>query len=405
MLGEKKLINSLHLKNILSFGKDAFTLPLNSLNVLIGPNSSGKSNVIDVIDVLRSTPNNLTQPIMDGGGILHWLWKGDSTSGQPVVAEINATISYPKQEIAIRHRLNFSVVSQQFNLVDEVIENEHLVANDSEPFFYYRFQQGHPVLHGIDSTGKSSKRNLRREDVRFDSSILSQREDPDIYPEITFLRRQYSQVRLYREWSLGRHTPLRLAQRPDSPADFLDENATNLALVLNRIEHQYPMAWRNILSYLEKFSPAFKDISTSLSGGTVELFLHEQSHQNIMLIPASRFSDGTLRFLCLLAILCHPAPPPLICIEEPETSLHPDIMSVLADLLIDASHRTQMIVTTHSEALIDALTHEPESVIVCEKHDGATQMKRLSEEDLKIWLEKYSLGELWRRGEIGGTRW
>ena len=80
-------------------------------------------------------------------------------------------------------------------------------------------------------------------------------------------------------------------------------------------------------------------------------------------------------------------------------------MSLIAELLIDASHRTQIIVTTHSEALIDALTHEPEAVVVCEKYDGATQMTRLEEKELKIWLEKYSLGELWRRGEIGGTRW
>jgi predicted ATPase len=74
--------------------------------------------------------------------------------------------------------------------------------------------------------------------------------------------------------------------------------------------------------------------------------------------------------LCLLAILCDPEPPPLVCIEEPELGLHPDILPKLADLLVSASERTQLIVTTHSSLLVDAMTDRPESIVVCEKHQG-----------------------------------
>src|SRR5690606_24023930 len=116
-------------------------------------------------------------------------------------------------------------------------------------------------------------------------------------------------------------------------------------------------------------------------------------------------SDGSLRFLCLLALLCDPAPPPLICIEEPEIGLHPDLLNRVARLLIEASKRTQIIVTTHSDLLIDAFSERPEDVVVFEKHDGATRMKRLDEAELASWLEEYRLGELWTRGRIGGTRW
>jgi predicted ATPase len=112
-----------------------------------------------------------------------------------------------------------------------------------------------------------------------------------------------------------------------------------------------------------------------------------------------------MRYLCLLAILCDPKPGPLICIEEPELGLHPDIIPKLADLLVEASSRTQLIVTTHSDILIDALTETPEAVIVCSKEYGQTQMERLSRENLSHWLEKYRLGQLWMSGEIGGTRW
>ena len=122
-------------------------------------------------------------------------------------------------------------------------------------------------------------------------------------------------------------------------------------------------------------------------------------------IPATRLSDGTLRYLCLLAILCDPSPPPLVCIEEPELGLHPDILPTIARLLREAAAKTQLVVTTHSDILVDELSETPESVVVCERSDGRTNMKRLESDKLSRWLEKYRLGELWTKGEIGGARW
>ncbi len=105
-------------------------------------------------------------------------------------------------------------------------------------------------------------------------------------------------------------------------------------------------------------------------------------------------------------MLLNPDIPPLICIEEPEVGLHPDAIRIVAEALVDASERTQLIVTTHSEALIDALSHRPEDVLVCERDfDNGTQFHRLSQERLADWLERYTLGALWRKGELGGTRW
>ena len=143
------------------------------------------------------------------------------------------------------------------------------------------------------------------------------------------------------------------------------------------------------------------DFGANIDSGTVQLFLQEGN----ISMKANRLSDGTLRYLSLLAILCHPEPPPLVCIEEPELGLHPDILPTLADLLREASGRCQLVVTTHSDVLVDALTDTPESVVVCEKHNGGTEMRRLDKADLSDWLEDYCLGELWSKGELGGNRW
>ena len=165
----------------------------------------------------------------------------------------------------------------------------------------------------------------------------------------------------------------------------------------------------NILSYgpttpalqLSDLYEGLSDYDISIEGGTVQVPFTEGEFT----IPATRLSDGTLRYLCLLAVLCDPDPPALICIEEPEIRLHPDILPKVADLLVEASERTQLVVTTRSDMLIDASREYPESVLVCEKHDGQTVVRRLDAAHLAPRLEKYRLGELWTRGDLGGTRW
>ena len=156
-----------------------------------------------------------------------------------------------------------------------------------------------------------------------------------------------------------------------------------------------------MLALIPELAPGFNDFEVVPEGGALTLYLTEGN----LSVPARRLSDGTLRFLCLLAILVDPRPPPLIVIEEPELGLHPDIHSQLATLLLDASRRTQLIATTHSDILVDELTDSPETIVICEKIGGRTELKRLSSEELKPWLDKYRLGELWVQGELGGTRW
>ena len=236
--------------------------------------------------------------------------------------------------------------------------------------------------------------------MRASDADLSESRGPDQYPEITYLGQVYSRFRLYREWSFGRYTAPRQPQKADQPNELLEPDCTNLGLVLNRLERE-ANAKRRLLENLRELYEGIEDYHISVEGGTVQVFLHDSGYT----IPATRLSDGTLRYLCLLAILCHPSPPPLVCIEEPELGLHPDILPSLARLLQEASAKTQLVVTTHSDILVDQLSETPESVVVCERSEGQTTMKRLESSELTRWLEKYRLGELWMKGEIGGARW
>jgi predicted ATPase len=305
----------------------------------------------------------------------------------------------------LRHRLEFTMVGQRAELADEAIENAHPRWGEQDVYFYYRYQHGHPVLNvkAEASPPDGRVRRLRREDLPLDQSVLSQRKDPDQYPELTYLGNEYAKIKLYREWNLGRNTPPRRPQPTDLLADFVREDAANIALVLNDLEHRSNLR-RSLVEKLKNADESIEDFSTHISGGTIQVYLHYSGLKSS--VPATRLSDGTVRYLCLLAVLCHPAPPPLVCLEEPELGLHPDLLPSLADLLVEASHRMQLIVTTHSDVLVDGLTKVPEAVIVCEKRNGSTVMSRRTSEELAKWLkEDYGLGQLWRSGEIGGNRW
>lgn len=404
MVNSGPLIRSVHLRNFLSFGADGPPLTLQSLNVLIGPNASGKSNFIEALGLLGAAPTDLVRPIREGGGVRDWLWKG---SKETPTAEIEAIIDYPSGVMPLRHRLAFTMVGQRFELIDEAVENEWPDSPEhNDVRFFYRYQRGRPAfnvrerLEESPGAGARTMRQVHREDLEPDQSVLSQRKDPDRYPEITYLADRYGRIRLFREWALGRFTEPRRPQTTDLPEDYLLENFSNLGLVVNDLQHG--PAGRVLAEKLRLLSDRLEDVSIRVHGGTVQIYFDEGLSEPV---PATRASDGTLHFLALVTLLCHPDPPPVLCIEEPELGLHPDLVPTVAELLVDAASRSQLIVTTHSDALVDALSETPESVLVCEKRENATQISRLDPTDLRNWLEHYRLGTLWRRGDLGGNRW
>lgn len=391
---ENILIRHLTPQSILSFGPNFPGLELSNLNVLIGANGSGKSNLLEAISLLRAAPKEWREVTRKGGGVAEWIWKGEKKNGK---ARVEALISNPKGNQPLRHAMAFHAVAQAFALDDERVENEHPSLGQAQPYFFYQYRNGDPVLN----TAKEGQRKLARETIESDRSILAQRRDPDTYPELAMLAQSYESIRIYREWAFGRGAVFREPQKADMRNDVLEEDFSNLGLFLNRLKTRFPTAKKAILSGLKDLYDGIHDFDIFVEGGTVQVFFTEGNFS----IPATRLSDGTLRYLCLLAILCDPDPPKMICIEEPELGLHPDILPKLADLLKAAAARTQIVVTTHSDILVDAMTETPEAVVICAKESGQTRMERLKKEDLGDWLTKYRLGQLWTKGEIGGNRW
>ena len=390
------LIRNLTPRNFLSFGPDTTGIELKALNLFIGPNGSGKSNLIEAVSLMRAATKEWSEITRKGGGVMEWIWKG-SPKG---IATVEWTVrKAPRQQQPLRHAMAFDGSAQSFLLRDERIENEAPDAGKSDPYFFYRFQDGHPAINkqNVDSPGP---RGLARETIELNKSIVGQRNDPEIYPELAWLALNYDRIRIYREWAFGRNAVFREPQKSDMRNDVLEEDFSNLGLFLSKMRKS-PKAKKAILAGLKDLYDGIHDFDVYIEGGTVQVFFTEGE----FVIPATRLSDGTLRYLCLLAVLCDPEPPPLICIEEPELGLHPDILPRVADLLKAASERTQVIVTTHSDILVDAMTDCPDAVVVCEKHEGKTEMNRLSPTDLAVWLDKYRLGQLWIEGQLGGKRW
>ena len=395
------LIRRLKVSGMLSFGPQGIDLPMEPLNVLIGPNGSGKSNFIEALALLHAAPRDLSAPVKRMGGISEWLWKGDDAPGAGVV---DALISYPHGPMPLRHVVEIGQQGERFEVREERIEDERPIAQQSEPASYYRFQGGNPVISDCpdEPDGLPRERLIGRVMIlRPEESILSQREDPERYPELAWLQQRYRNIRLYRNWEFGPDAGLRQSPRADEPSTFLTERGENLPLVLSRLRGD---SRQRFVESLQQLYDGIEDFQVEVGGGRAELFVVERGAGE-RYIPASRLSDGTLRYMALAAILMDPDPPPLVVIEEPELGLHPDVVLSIGEMLINASKRTQLVVTTHSRVLINALEDHVSSVVVCEKHDGESRFERLDPDYLSIWLDKYSLGYLWSTGEIRGNRW
>lgn len=388
-------IEELHLRDIFSFGPDAEPIRLGKLNVLIGANGSGKSNILEAIELLASSPHDLQAAVREAGGIDDVVHKR-RTQGAGV-ATIEAVVRFAHRDDPMRHRIRFTARDQRFEVEDERIENAE-GQGGTRPLLFFGHEPRGPMISALDD----ARRRRQLVPVRLPpmKSILSERREPARYPELGDLAAFYEGVRTYRESLFGRRTAPRFPQPTDLPNDFLREDASNLGMVLSRVQLD-ASAKSVIVEKLRDVCESVRDIFTKVEGGTIQVFLQDEGFP----ISARRISDGTLRFLCLLVVLCDPFPPPVVLIDEPELGLHPDAIGTVADLLREASERTQLVVTTHSEALVDRFTDTPEDVLTVDKTEGKSRVVRRDRAELAAWLEKFSLGRLWRMGELGGNRW
>jgi len=377
-------IHSLAMKNLLSF-RDLNSLSLDWLNIIIGPNGAGKSNLIDAISLLQALPNNPSNFVATRGGLNDWIWRGHPAADGP--ARLICIFEVGDQQLL--YEVSFSAVRNSI-----VIQSESLRPPG-------KVDRG---LGYLDRSG--SVMNIRTKDLNFltasidgtDSVLAAYRNPADPNP-IMATARAFSELRIYPGFRTGTTDGARTGIASAAPKHPLDPSGSNLALVLQEMDFHGSL--NEVKKYLGRLSTNFEDVKIRLEGGIAQLYVTEKGTGRV---PATRLSDGTLRFLCLMAVLFDHAPAPLICIEEPEIGLHPEALRLVAEALRNASKRMQLIVSTHSSALIDHFSDQPECIVVCEKDfDGSTKFKRLQSNQLDEWLQDYTLGDLWRRGEVGGT--
>lgn len=397
-----QLFQSLRLDGLLSFAPGSPAVELRPLNVLIGPNGSGKSNFIEAFELLNALPTSIQNHIRSGGAPEDWIWKGKPRCNRATIAAEFQRDGHPREE----YQIVLGLSGQRLD-VDEEIFHELVPADGCDsPFDYFdiRGKSARVATKYIGSDGPSpnyESSKIERQFIKTDESIFTQRKEAVSYPDLNDLATRFSAIYSFREWSFGKYGEQRAPQSTTLPNDVLLPDGSNLALFLNDLEHVDYVARGRLDEYVKRFLPRFERLSTRVIGGTTLLYFHETGC--LAPIPAQRLSDGTLRFIAMLAALLAPKAAPIICLDEPELGLHPDAMTILAELLLETSTRTQLVVTTHSEALLSRLSDNSDSVLVCEHLGNSTVLERLEPEKLKFWLDKYSLGEIWRIGELGGN--
>jgi predicted ATPase len=411
-MAQHPFLKSIRPVNLLSFGPNTEEIELKPLNILIGPNGGGKSNFIEVIRLLCLLPEKEPWSIvLETGGVDEWIWKGNR--GQNVRSFVTAKILWD-----MSHSDTNEPFESEYKIGLDKFQNSFRVSTESVQVPKQSKGQGGPSSNFVRS-GAQGELHLRtaapnespvRFDLIADQSVLSQLSSRTLVeagvslylPEILEIREFFDSFDFHQDWEFGADLTPRDPVPVGQSVKRLEENGYNLAQMLAYFRDYHRPILERINELMKRFYEPFESLDVRLIGTHLQPAINEKDGISV---SAYRLSDGTLRWLALLTILLNPTPGPVTCIDEPELGLHPDAIHILADLLVEASTRTQLIVTTHSDALLDAFTDTPEVVCVCEKVEGSTVIQRLDKGRLKTWLEDYSLGQLWAKGEIGGNRW
>jgi predicted ATPase len=223
--------------------------------------------------------------------------------------------------------------------------------------------------------------------------------DPGYYVHTAEFRKQLTSITYYHALDVGPRAPVRLPQ-PLRPADLPGANGEDLVSCLYSIRETDRDRFETIEGTLRA---GFKDFERldfpPVAAGTLAMTWKDQRFSRPMYMH--QLSEGMLRFLWLVTLLQSPGLTAVTLLDEPEVSLHPELLSVLAELMREASARAQLIVATHADRLVRFL--EPREVVTLDiKEDGTASAAWADTFDLEAWLHDYTLDEVWRLGRIGG---
>lgn len=342
-------------------------LTLDSLNVMIGANGAGKSNLIDVFRLLNQIINRELQlGIARAGGADRLLHFGAKTTEE------------------IHLDLRFGQNGYRCVLVPAA--GDILVFRDEAVSF-----QG----TGYDEPYGTSLGSGHKETRLFEASKA-----------ISGVTIADHVLRALESWKLYHFHDTGAAAKIKQTGDlddnrFLRPDAGNLAAFLYLLQETKPEVYGSIVDTVRMVAPFF-DIFVlqpdRLNPSKIKLEWRERGSDSYF--DAHALSDGTLRFISLATLLLQAELPSVLLLDEPELGLHPYAITVLAELLRTAASRTQVLASTQSVTLVNQLS--PEDVIVVDRHDRASTFRHLDGDEIQSWLDDYALGELWEKNVLGG---
>lgn len=359
--------------------KELQDFELKPLNVLIGPNKGGKSNFLDFLGLIgEAARGRLSNGLNDREGIRTVIWAGGDIEGISTLLELE-------------HDRDYS-----FSLNPMLTQGYRI----TEYFNGVKVREGDKLNEALFVLPKG------QESLEFNELALCQVASVPEPLEFLNIRLGLMPIEYYREFNTSRNSairkPLTIYSAGTSADTTLDEGGGNLTNVFYHLfNSQKSTNCRDeILSILESVFDGFEEITFPMVQGRGGVLMGWKEKPFEKPFFLSDLSDGTLKFLCLLAIFMNPNPQNIVCIDEPEAGLHPYMMDVLAEIIDEASERMQIVITTHSPRFLS--NFKPEDIVVVENENGESKFERPDPERLKKWLEDFSLGKLYEMGELGG---
>ncbi|MEA5401922.1 AAA family ATPase [Arcicella sp. DC2W] len=344
------MIKKITIQNFFSFGTEQ-TIELNAdTNVLVGINGTGKSNFIKVLRLLKAY-------LTAGEFEKLFLQKWGGFSGACNFIHPDAST------IHLRYEFDINVVK---NLINDFVEND----------FHIDFM--------IKKIGSSYDVIISDNAIEFTEEILQK-------------------IEIYDYFDTSFESSIRQLSPYYSEENLLSDGK-NLTALLSYLNGNSVKAFDKLVEEFKKINPNFRELvfTTPIAGKSL-LSLKEKNLDRAITIE--HISDGTLRYLLLLSIFYNPKRGTVVCLDEPEMGLHPDMINGIArGIKYAAENGTQMIIATHSPLLLNAF--ELEDLMIFEKNEAnETIVKKVSEEDFPEWEGEFLAGQMWLRGQIGGKRW